>query len=167
MIHPSQFLSRASELDLKTFTGTRVGLLISMRHLDAELQEFRDFLNRNDADIPPLFFHKIVDQPTFGPYKETTDREVAVEVAKEFKPQRAKRSNRYRDLPGTGMGTTAHSKFPARSAHDIAVRLKDSESKFSGDLEEHWQGYVDGYNQLSRDYDRTTDQKRQSKQCAI
>lgn len=41
------------------------------------------------------------------------------------------------------------------------MRLKDSESKFSEDLEEYWQEYVDEYDQLSRDYNLNAYQKRQ------
>lgn len=42
------------------------------------------------------------------------------------------------------MGTTAYSESPARIAQNAALRLKNNESKFEGDLEKCWQEYLEG-----------------------
>lgn len=44
-------------------------------------------------------------------------------------------------------------------AHNIAMRFKDAENKFSGDLGECWQEFVDEYRQVTNDYALTEEQK--------
>ena len=46
-------------------------------------------------------------------------------------------------------------------AHNVAMRLKDKDKKFSGDLGESWMEYVDDYLQLCRDYSLSPTQKLQ------
>lgn len=48
-----------------------------------------------------------------------------------------------------------------RVAHNISMRLKDAESKFSGDTAECREEYVDNYCQIARDYEHTDAQKLQ------
>lgn len=48
-----------------------------------------------------------------------------------------------------------------RKAHDVGMRLKDSDKKFSGELGESWMEYVDEYQQISIDYQLSTQQKLQ------
>lgn len=49
----------------------------------------------------------------------------------------------------------------SRLAHKIAMRLKDSDKKFSGDLGKCWMDYVDEYSQVTRDYGLSPQQKLQ------
>ena len=46
-------------------------------------------------------------------------------------------------------------------AHNIAMRLKEREKKFSGDLGESWMEFVNEYSQISRDYNLGPSQKLQ------
>lgn len=39
-----------------------------------------------------------------------------------------------------------------RTAHNDAMRLKEKEKKFSGDIGEFWYEFVDEYQKISRDY---------------
>lgn len=48
---------------------------------------------------------------------------------------------------------------PERVAHNVAMHLTDAEAKFSGDMTEFWDECVDVYNQMSRDYILSDDQK--------
>lgn len=43
-------------------------------------------------------------------------------------------------------------------AHNVAMRRKDAEQKFSGDLGQCWQDYIDDYDQIVLDYRLTQDQ---------
>lgn len=44
-------------------------------------------------------------------------------------------------------------------AHNVAMRFKDMESKFDGDLAECWSEYVDLYLQVAKDYNLSVKQK--------
>lgn len=48
-----------------------------------------------------------------------------------------------------------------KAAHNVAMRLKDYEQKFSGDLGQCWQDFVDNYEQISEDYNLNEEQKLQ------
>lgn len=45
-----------------------------------------------------------------------------------------------------------------RIAHNFAMRLKDSDQKFFGDLSQYWQNVLDEYEQISKD-DQLDDSK--------
>lgn len=49
--------------------------------------------------------------------------------------------------------TTDHTIYDnIKTAHNVDMRLKDFEKKFSGDLGECWQDWVDEYNQVAKGY---------------
>lgn len=48
-----------------------------------------------------------------------------------------------------------------RISHNVAMRLKDYESKFDGDLGECWSEYVDSCLQIAKDYNLCMEQKLQ------
>lgn len=46
-----------------------------------------------------------------------------------------------------------------KMAHNVAMRLKDSDQKFSGDLAECWEDFKDEYEQICEDYNLTEEQR--------
>lgn len=66
------------------------------------------------------------------------------------------------ESPQSQPQTSAASAVPSeRIAHNVVMCVKDSDSKFGGDLGECWSEYVDSYIQIARDYNLTMDQKLQ------
>ena len=57
--------------------------------------------------------------------------------------------------------TSTNIASPEKIAHNVAMRLREKDRKFSGDLGEPWMEYVDDYLQRSRDYFLTPSQKLQ------
>lgn len=65
-------------------------------------------------------------------------------------------------MPSNGHdGCKLHSKQPERITYNVAMRLRDSESKFSGDTNECWDEYVNTYKQMAKDYRLSDEQKLQ------
>lgn len=60
---------------------------------------------------------------------------------------------------GDGASVRSQDYNEEKTAHNIAMRLKDSESKFSGDLSQCWQDYQDEYEQIAADYNLSMDQR--------
>lgn len=92
------------------------------------------------------------------------NQSIAAKVAKQFHTRRMRHildSN----LPGA---TEADSSKKKKSycnsrevSHNAAMPLTDTESSFSGNLKECCADYIDIYNQMSRSYSLTRDQKKQ------
>lgn len=87
-------------------------------------------------------------------YEDSEDRTAAVKIVKEIvaagrrnpaaapqPPPAAAPNNKQQQ------GTTFD-----KLAHNVAMRLRNNEKKFSGDTSECWQEYVDEYSQVSRHY---------------
>ena len=69
------------------------------------------------------------------------------------------------NVPTPAVASTSHA-FPSdlsveRVAHNVAMRLKDSEKKFSGYLGENWMEFVGQYSKVARDYNLNISQKLQ------
>lgn len=112
--------------------------------------ELHDFLNANGANLFEQLSRKIVIQLSYILCVDAYKRAVASELAKEFlswgirrnpKPDTSNRNkNKIENIPHK------FTESPKNIAHNVDMRLKDSESKFSGKLENFWAGYVDSYN---------------------
>lgn len=48
-----------------------------------------------------------------------------------------------------------------KMAHRVAIRIKDSDSKFSGDRRQCWQEYKDSFDNMAEGYDLWKDQRSQ------
>lgn len=89
----------------------------------------------------------IVNQLVASLYVESEYQNVALDLAKGF-------LNRGRGLSTTSDSENTETKdgdFQGRTAHNVAIKLKNSDDKLHGDLEQCWHEYVDGYNQMSFD----------------
>lgn len=100
-------------------------------------------------------------------YHEANDRSAAIEIANAIIASgRQVRQNMASDTetqhvqpPSVSGGTEFLSE--ERVAHNVAIRLKDADKKFSGDLGECWMDFLDEYQQISRDYKLNPAQKLQ------
>lgn len=45
-----------------------------------------------------------------------------------------------------------HTELPEKVSHNVSMRFKADERKFSGDTTEYWDEYVDNYRKIARDY---------------
>lgn len=103
-------------------------------------------------------------------YTDAEDRQAAIEIVQALRA--AGRKNRP-DLSSHNAANTAsnqsslnNTNFSSgiaaeKTAHNIAMRLKDNDKKFSGDLGENWMEFVDEYTQIARDYSLNPPQKLQ------
>lgn len=183
----TRFHARVSNEELATFSSFQRGIIQTLRHMNPDLQgdqlreyiadllppaalfdvdlqnyagfypELRDHLARNGVRVVPHSSRRIINQLVVSLYAETEDQNVALDLAKGF-------INRGRNRLPTQAGEATESRLgdsQERTAHNVAMRLKDSDAKFHGDLEQCWHEYVDSYNQLSQDYNLSDKQKRQ------
>lgn len=182
-----RFLSRVSNEELATFSPFQRGMIQTLRHIDPALQgeqlrdhvadilppaalfdidlqnyagfypELRDFLARNGIQVAPHSSRRIVNQLVVSLYAETEEQNLALDLARDFINHGRGRTSMRAEKPKENRS----GEFHERTAHNVAMRLKDSDAKFNGDLEQCWHEYVDGYNQMSLDYNLSDKQKRQ------
>lgn len=93
-----------------------------------------------------------------GLYTDAEDRNIAVQIASSIvaSGRRAGSVGTPQEIlnaqPSSHSGASVEFFSEGRISHNVAMRLKNMEQKFSGDLGECWQKYVDAYNQIARDY---------------
>lgn len=106
--------------------------------------ELRSFLDLRGATLQPHSSRRIILTLAHGLYHEAEDRSAAIEIANAIIASgRRMRQNVPSDIetesvqPSTATGV---GEFVAeeRVAHNVAMRLKDADKKFSGDLGECW-----------------------------
>lgn len=129
--------------------------------------DLRTFLQRRGVTLQQHSSRRVLLTLAHGLYNYQEDTAAAVESANLI--VRSSRATRT-DLDPTAQqpivaahGDVAKSQNQSadRVAHNVAMRLKDSEKKFSGDLGQCWIEYVDEYQQISRDYNLSASQKLQ------
>lgn len=125
----------------------------------------RTWLASRGVILPQHSSRRIILTLASGIYEDAEDRTIAMELAQRYVTNQ-KRGAANPDTeqethdspePSTNIQVTT----PNRVAHNIAMRFKDTESKFSGDIGECWQEYVDEYRQVRADYNLTPAQKLQ------
>ena len=105
-----------------------------------------------------------------GLYEEAEDTQAAIKMPREIVAagrrlrSTASRSNRREETQQASPATTATStnySSAEKNAHNVGMRLKDRDKKFSGDLSDSWMEYVDDCLQLCRDHSLSPSQKLQ------
>ena len=132
--------------------------------------ELRNFLDSRGGNLEQHSSHHVVMTLAHVLYEEPEYTQAAIDMARDIVAAgRRSRSN----TPGssrrglsqpisqsTNMASPNHTSSE-KVAHNVAMRLKDKDQKFSGDLGESWMEYVDDYLQLCRDYSLSPTQKLQ------
>ena len=138
--------------------------------LPAVFIELRNFLDERGTNLQQHSSHRVVMTLAHGLYEEAEDTQAAIEMAREIvaagrRPRStASRSNRREETQQASQATTPTStNYPSAEsvAHNVSMRLKDSDKTFSRDLGDSWMEYVDDYLQLCRDYSLSPSQKLQ------
>ena len=131
----------------------------------------RDFLDSRGGNLQQHSSRRIMMTLAHNLYEEGEDREAAIEIVTDIIAQG--RRNRMASTRREDSVSLSHlsaspeeaSSSPQaqanRAAHNVAMRLKDNEKKFSGELGESWMEFVDEYLQICRDYALSPTQKLQ------
>lgn len=122
--------------------------------------ELRNFLNARGASLQQHSSRRVIMTLGHGIYDDTDDRDAAVQMAQLIIAQRRKVRADLQEKTSHATTSTVSHPGPSASAdgersklaHNIAMRLKDYDKKFSGELGECWMDYVDEYSQIARDY---------------
>eukprot|EP00171_Calliarthron_tuberculosum_P018940 IDg18940t1 len=140
--------------------------IMAMPSLYASL---RDWLNSKGANLTQHSTRRVIMTLAGSLYDESEDREAALEIAGQLVAQgrRSTRTGTSTTAGGGGDSSTVHTvNQPAtasskedRTAHNIGMRFKEKDSKFSGDIGQSWIEYVAEYQQVSRDYGLSPTQK--------
>lgn len=136
--------------------------------LSAVHTELRDFLDSRGANLQQHSSHRITMTLAHSLYEEPEDTQAAVETARatvavghRTRSDFSRQSGQAPPPVTASASTIPHGTTTDRLAHNVAMRLKHNENKFSGDLGECWMEFVDEYLQISRDYSLTPIQKLQ------
>lgn len=141
-----------------------------MCDIPAVHSELRDFLDSRGANLQQHSSHRIIMTLAHSLYEEPEDTQVAIEIAQSIivAGRRVRtdltRQSQLNQAPASltaGASGAHHGTNAERLAHNVAMRLKDKDKKFSGDLGESWMEFVDDYLQMCRDYSLTHVQKLQ------
>lgn len=128
-------------------------------------KSLRDFLDSRGANLQQHTSRRIMLTLASQLYEEREDTQAAMEIANLLVAagRRTRRTDTETNPPSKS--TPANIPFTSvphnKAAHNVAMRLKDRENKFSGSLEESWMEYVDEYMQICRDYNLSQSQKLQ------
>ena len=130
--------------------------------------ELRNFLDSRGGNLEQHSSHRGVVTLAHGLYEEPEDTQAAIDMAREIvaagcrsrsnAPGSSRRGLSQPISQSTNVTSPNHTSSE-KVAHNVAVRLKDKEKKFSGDLGESWMEYVNDYLQLCRDYSLSPTQK--------
>lgn len=129
--------------------------------------ELRKFLDSNGATLAQNSSRRTILTLAHSLYEDAEDREAAVNIANSIvaEGRRPRSQTDESALPSGRPPDDTASQFRSllteRVAHNVAMRLKDNQKKFNGDLGECWLEYVDEYEQISLDYNLTPPQKLQ------
>lgn len=129
----------------------------------------RDFLDSRGANLQQHSSRRIMMTLATAVYDEPEDQQAAKEIVTDIISQGRRNrlaSSRHQDTVSlSNLSSSApESSTPSSSdrvAHNVAMRLKDTNSKFSGELGQSWMEYVDEYTQICRDYSLSPAQKLQ------
>lgn len=130
--------------------------------------ELRNFLDSRGAGLTQHSSRRVILTLAHGLYEEVEDREAAVETAQLIiaAARRVRSDLRTDERPSAQPSAPVQNNLGGqngidRRAHDVGMRLKDSDKKFTGELGESWMDYVDEYQQVALDYNLTPQQKLQ------
>lgn len=129
--------------------------------------ELRSYLDGHGARLAQHSSRRIMLTLANGLYHEAEDRTAAMEMANEIIAS-GRRNRQGSHAPQNEQSTSTQqatrqgdSWSDDRVAHNVAMRLKDSDKKFTGNLGECWMEFVDEYQQIARDYKLSQTQKYQ------
>lgn len=131
--------------------------------------QLRNFLDARGAEIQQHSSRRVIMTLAHGLYDEPEERDAAVEMAQLIQASsRRVRSDLRNPEPSPlpvnvppAQGNSNVQGFQGRLAHDVGMRLKDADKKFSGELGECWMEFVDDYQQVAIDYNLSPPQKLQ------
>lgn len=129
--------------------------------------ELRSFLDARGASLQQHSSRRILLTLAHGLYPEAEDRNAAVDIANDivFAGRRRRQDTSQGSPSQQQTSESSRERQPhlseERVAHNVAMRLKDNEKKFSGDIGKCWMECVDEYQQITRDYKLTPSQKLQ------
>lgn len=120
----------------------------------------RDFLNARGCNLQQHSSRRILMTLATNVYDEGEDREAALDIVRDIISQGRRNrlaATRHQDVGSISNITASNQEGTSsissdRVAHNVAMRLKDKEKKFSGELGESWLEFVDEYLQICRDY---------------
>lgn len=128
--------------------------------------ELRSFLDARGATLQQHSSRRVILTLAHGLYTEAEDRNAAVEIANDIvsagRRRRDESSQATTSQPITEVSREHSANLSEdRVAHNVEMRQKDNDKKFSGDIGECWMEYFDEYQQIARDYKLTAIQKLQ------
>lgn len=128
--------------------------------------ELPSYLNAKGAGLQPYSSRRVIMTLDHGIYDDADNRDAATQMARLIVSSGRKvRTDLQETAPMiieiTESGSESGKKG-GRLAHDIAMRLKDADKKFSGDLGECWMDFVDEYSQVALDYGLNAQHKLQN-----
>lgn len=120
-----------------------------------------------EAALPNQSSPWIVRTLVDGLYTEPGMSEIANRLAIDIRRGRSFKPDFVPTPISVDDGCKLQSELPEKIAHNVAMRLRDSESKFRGDATKGWDEYVDKYNQMANSYCLSNEQKLQSLQNTL
>lgn len=126
-------------------------------------RELRKWLDSHGANLQQHSSHRVIMTLATSLYVDPEDRVAANQLATELVAagRRVSGSAAASQPPSPNRRGDASPAASDRTAHNIAMRFRDSSSKFSGNLGEAWMEYVAEYQQVARDYDLSQEQRFQ------
>eukprot|EP00171_Calliarthron_tuberculosum_P023415 IDg23415t1 len=130
----------------------------------------RDWLNSRGANLAIHSTRRVIMTLASSLYDESEDREAAMEIAGQIVAEGRRSSRSTAAATSTGVEVTTRSNIGAASgfqpredktAHNMGMRFRDKDTKFSGDIGQSWMEYVAEYQQVARDYGLSPAQKKQ------
>lgn len=167
------------ELSQLAFTGAQVKDAIAemfppatlfspaLRSMPFVYRDLRNWLDERGANMQQHSSRRIMMTIATQLYTESEDREAAIELVKNIiaagRRTTTTTGSSSSTPPPVSQGYAEDSNMSGmdRTAHNIALRFKESSSKFSGNLGESWMEFVAEYQQVARDYRLSPRQKLQ------
>lgn len=136
-----------------------------MRAIPALYLELCNVFDKSGVNLLQNSSRRILMKFATTLYKNETDKAAAVEIVKSIISS-GRKNQPPRQVTPTQSATqdtleTTRSTFADKISHNMVIWLKDREKKFSGDVGECWQEYVEEYRQVLRDYNLTPAKKLQ------
>lgn len=116
----------------------------------------RKFLVDRNVQLKTHIRHRTIYTIANTIFADEDENEVAIELARRILNGNIYLNGAARPEP---IQQTDSQDTMKKTAHNVAMRLKDADQKFSGDLSECWEDYKDEYEQISEDYNLSDEQK--------
>ena len=135
--------------------------------MPAIYSSLRDFLDSRGANLQQHSSRRIKMTLATSLYDEPEDREAVTEIVSHIFAE----GRKYKVAASATQDAASTSNFPSSApqlssnnssdkiAHNVAMRLKEKDKKFGGELGESWMEYVDEYLQICKDYSLSPPQK--------